>query len=71
MALTYQFAGESGSGRLPPGGQWKCLKLAKVEQATLRDGPWHAGSRHSLPQACVENVALDANPDSPYLPRTE
>ena len=27
QALTYQFAGESGS-ELPPGGEWRCLALA-------------------------------------------
>ena len=28
-ALTYQFGGQSSKG-LPPGGQWRCLWLAKV-----------------------------------------
>ncbi|HTZ78561.1 MAG TPA: hypothetical protein VMC10_11655 [Stellaceae bacterium] len=68
MALTYQFAGESRSG-LPPGGQWKCLRLAKVSDVRLRDGPWHAGASHERPQLCVEEVDLDANPLSPYSPR--
>jgi hypothetical protein len=67
-ALVYQFAGESRSG-LPPGGQWKCLRLAKVSQARLQDGPWFAGDSHRRPQACVEIVDLDVNPASPYDPR--
>lgn len=67
-ALVYQFAGASRTG-LPPGGQWKCLHLSKASNVRLRDGPWHAGSRHRRPQACVETVELDVNPASPYRPR--
>jgi hypothetical protein len=67
-ALTFQFAGESGSG-LPPGGEWRCLFLAKVSGVTLRDGPWHAGDAHRQPQGCVEEVDLDVNPASPYAPK--
>ena len=67
-ALTYQFGGQSRSG-LPPGGQWRCLWLAKVSNVQLRDGPWFVGSRHTQPQGCVENVDLDVNPSSPYHPK--
>lgn len=67
-ALTFQVGGESGSG-LPPGGEWRCLFLAKVSLASLRDGPWRSGDGHSQPQGCVEDVDLDANPDSPYSPK--
>jgi hypothetical protein len=67
IALTYQFGGQSKSA-LPPGGQWKCLRLAKVRDARLRDGPWHAGDRHTRRQPCVKAVDLDVNPDSPYRP---
>lgn len=68
VALAYQFAGRSNSG-LPPGGQWKCLRLSKVSNAQLRDGPWHAGSSHARRQACVQTVDLDVNPASPYNPK--
>jgi len=67
-ALTYQFGGKSGSG-LPRGGEWRCLWLAKVSDAELRDGPWIAGSSHTRPQGCVEVVDLDVNPSSPYSPK--
>lgn len=67
-ALVYQFAGESQSG-LPPGGSWKCLRLAKASDVQLRDGDWFAGDSHQRAQACVEYVDLDVNPDSPYNPR--
>jgi hypothetical protein len=65
VALAYQFAGGSTT-RLPPGGAWRCLDLAKVSDIQLRDGPWHAGSSHQRPQSCVETVDLDVNPSSPY-----
>jgi hypothetical protein len=67
-ALVYQFGGESRSG-LPSGGEWKCLWLFKVSNVQLHDGPWHAGSRHSQKQSCVEVVDLDVNPKSPYNPK--
>ena len=67
-ALVYQFAGESQSG-LPPGGQWKCLRVVKVSDVQLREGPWFAGASHQRAQVCVEDVDLDVNPASPYHPR--
>lgn len=67
VALAFQFGGRSKSG-LPPGGQWKCLRLSKVQEARLRDGPWRAGTRHTRPQLCVKVVDLDVNPNSPYNP---
>ena len=67
-ALTYQFAGDSGSG-LPAGGEWRCLSLSKVSDVELRNGPWFAGTSHTQPQGCVETVDLDVNPSSPYRPK--
>ncbi|HVV92416.1 MAG TPA: hypothetical protein VHD15_03250 [Hyphomicrobiales bacterium] len=67
-ALTFQFAGESTSG-LPPGGEWRCLMLAKVSDAGLREGRWHDGPSHRRPQGCVKEVDLDVNPQSPYAPK--
>lgn len=58
--LAFQFGGESSSP-LPPGGNWKCLDLARVEKAALREGPWQEGSLHRKPQTCVEDVDLDIN----------
>lgn len=67
-ALTYQFAGQSKSG-LPPGGEWRCLFLIKINNAQVRDGPWLVGSSHTQPQGCVEIVNIDVNPMSPYHPK--
>lgn len=66
-ALTFQFAGESSSG-LPRGGDWRCLLLSGASNVRLRDGPWRSGSSHRQPQACVDVVDLDVNPESPYEP---
>jgi hypothetical protein len=68
-ALAFQFAGESRSG-LPPGGEWRCLFLAKASEIRLRAGPWRNGLSHRQPQGCVAEVDLDVNPESPYGPRT-
>jgi hypothetical protein len=58
--LAFQFGGES-SRSLSPGGDWKCLDLAQVEDARLRDGKWHEGGSHSKEQSCVEEIDLDIN----------
>lgn len=67
-ALTYQFGGGSSRG-LPPGGEWRCLFLSEVSEAELREGRWISGSSHAQPSACVEDVDLDVNPNSPYRPK--
>lgn len=58
--LAFQFGGESTS-RLPRGGEWRCLFLAMVSDARLRDGLWHEGARHETEQTCVREVDLDVN----------
>jgi hypothetical protein len=58
MALVYQFAGASSQG-LPPGGEWRCLKLAEVKNATGRAGAWHTGHSHLKPQTCVKRVEFE------------
>jgi hypothetical protein len=70
VALAYQFGGQSKRG-LPPGGEWRCFYLAKVRNALLHDGPWHARSSHTQRQPCVETVDIDVNPPSPYSPRRQ
>ena len=67
-ALTFQFAGDSSS-RLPSSGAWKCMFLAEVSSASLRDGRWHSGKSHQSSQTCVKVVDYDVNPDSPFNPR--
>jgi hypothetical protein len=57
VVLAWQFAGES-SGPLP---QWRCLKLANVKHARVREGRWHAGGSHKTTQKCVTDIDLDIN----------
>jgi hypothetical protein len=68
VVLSYQFGGQSRRG-LPPGGEWRCLRVAKAADVRLRHGPWHGGSSHGRPQGCVDIVDLDVNPSSPYRPK--
>jgi hypothetical protein len=66
VVLAFQFAGGTNS-TLPPGGAWRCLHLAEVEQARLRAGPWRSGAGDSTRQHCVTDVDLDitAQPGRP------
>ncbi len=57
VVLAWQFAGES-SGKLP---QWRCLKLANVQDARARKGRWHEGGSHRSAQTCVSTIDLDIN----------
>ena len=59
--LAFQFAGDTSKGTLPPGGAWKCMFVAQVRDARLRDGPWREGTSHRQAQACVRDVDLDIN----------
>lgn len=67
-ALVFQFGGSTSQGRVPPPGAWKCLRLAEVENPSLRDGRWHIGTEHSAAQTCMKMVEYDLNPQSPYNP---
>ncbi len=67
-ALVFQFGGSTSSGPVAPRGEWKCLRLADVRDAVLRDGDWHAGDGHSAAQSCMKMVEYDVNPQSPYHP---
>ncbi|CAN0440682.1 unnamed protein product [Phaeothamnion confervicola] len=58
--LAFQFGGESNS-TLPHGGEWRCLDLQHVTDASLRDGPWRAGTKHRGEQSCVKDIDLDIN----------
>jgi hypothetical protein len=59
-ALTFQVGGTSRSG-LPPGGEWRCLVLARVRGGRLAEGSWREGDRHTAPQRCVDEVDVDVN----------
>lgn len=56
--LSFQFAGGSSSG-LPPGGQWRCMFIDEISNASARDGDWHTSTGHSRPQTCVDQVDVE------------
>lgn len=58
QALSFQFGGESSKG-LPPGGEWRCMKLEEVMNPQIKDGPWHTGTTHGRPQTCVKQVDVE------------
>jgi hypothetical protein len=58
MALVFQFAGESSKG-LPAEGEWRCLRLQDVKNATSKVGAWHTNHSHLQPQSCVKQVHFE------------
>ena len=58
-AMTFQFGGLTSQGWLPPNGDWRCMVLSQVRNATVRDGPWHTGTNHSRRQQCVDQIAAE------------
>ena len=58
--LAFQFGGETNT-KLPPGGEWRCFKVADMRDVKARSGPWHEGSRHQSGQTCVQDIDLDIN----------
>lgn len=59
-ALFYQFAGSSGSGQIVEGSpdNWRCIDLAKLEEATLQTGPWYT-SLEDFEQTCIDQVDIE------------
>jgi len=53
MTLVYQFAGETSEGPIPPGGDWKCLRLSNVRDVVLREGRWISGGSHLQKSKCI------------------
>jgi hypothetical protein len=66
-ALVFQFGGSTRS-KLPPDGEWRCLRLSLVKDIKLRDGPWRGGNYHRTTQRCVDQVYLDVNESVPNQP---
>ena len=56
--ISFQFAGQS-SRPLPPGGQWKCMDVDRLEIVSVSDGPWHTNDDHTRPQTCIDNIELE------------
>jgi hypothetical protein len=58
--LAYQFAGYSSSG-LPPEGEWRCMFVKDISDASDIDGTWRTGTEHSQAQTCVDEVDLEVD----------
>jgi hypothetical protein len=60
MVLSFQFAGQSSKG-LPPGGEWRCMKVDDITGAKSRNGPWRTGDNPNRPQTCVKDVDVEVD----------
>jgi len=60
MVLSFQFGGQS-STRLPPGGEWRCMQVDDITNATSHAGQWHTGDNHSRPQTCVKDIDVEVD----------
>ncbi len=56
--MAFQFGGGSSNG-LPPGGQWRCFEIVKIDGLGVQDGPWHTGSSHTRPNSCITIVDVE------------
>lgn len=63
QALFYQVGGESSKGLGPVGSpeNWRCIPLAKLEDAHVVSGEWHTAPNHSRPQSCVADVRVEVH----------
>jgi hypothetical protein len=61
QVLCYQFAGTSSSGLAPAGhpDNWRCVIIANLRDAQIRDGEWHTAPNHSRPQTCVDAIDVE------------
>jgi hypothetical protein len=60
MVLSFQFGGQSSSS-LPPGGEWRCMRVDEITNTSSRAGPWHTGDNHNRPQTCVKDVDVEVD----------
>jgi hypothetical protein len=58
QVISFQFGGGSSRG-LPPGGEWRCMRVDEITNLQLREGPWHTGPNHSRPQTCVDQIEAE------------
>jgi hypothetical protein len=58
--LCYQFGGSSSTG-LPPGGEWRCMIVAELQDVEIQDGEWHTGANHTQPQTCIDVLVAEVS----------
>jgi hypothetical protein len=60
QVLGFQFGGGSSTG-LPPGGEWRCMKVHDLQQLMVITGPWYTGTSHSKPQTCIDSIDVEVS----------
>ncbi len=68
--LGYQFGGGSRSG-LPPGGEWRCYAVDKLDNVATRPGPWHTAPNVFNPQTCLDEIDVVVQALPPAARRAE
>lgn len=58
QVLAFQFGGQSSKG-LPPGGEWRRMRVDNIMSVVARNGQWFTGDRHTRPQTCVDQIDLE------------
>jgi hypothetical protein len=54
--FVLQYAGDSARG-LPPGGEWRCFKVAGLSALHVNSAPWRSRSNYSLRrQSCLVQI---------------
>lgn len=57
--LGFQFGGAGSKGPVTPASAaWRCFRVDKLGDVSLRAGPWHTDARPLGPQHCVREVEL-------------
>ena len=64
QALCFQHGGSSSKGPLAPGGEWRCVAIARLVDVALAPGRWHSRGWNPETQRCVHRVdlAVDLGP---------
>jgi hypothetical protein len=58
--FTFQFAGQTSQGALPPSGEWRCMRVAEIDVIEVRDGPFYSGTSKGIrPQSCVKFIDVE------------
>jgi hypothetical protein len=60
QVLVWQ-SGGNASIPLPPGGDWRCFAVTKIQQLQLAQGAWFKGNPGSKPETCVDDVRFEAH----------
>ena len=53
--MGFQYAGGSSKG-LPPGGQWRCFRVADLSNVSCNSDSWQSSPDHARPNTCVVQV---------------